>query len=91
MLARITAVLERIAASHPQERVLVVTHGGVLHAAHRKATNTAPAGRAMNCDINTLRIDCSQTPAVWAVVSWGEDGHLDKGMTGDSFGGGSVG
>lgn len=91
MLARITAALERIAASHPQQRVLVVTHGGVLHAAHRKATNTAPTGRVMNCAINTLRIDCSQNPAVWAVVSWGEDGHLDKDMTTDSFGAGSIG
>ncbi len=92
MLNRITAALERIAASHPQQRVLVVTHGGVLHAVHRKATNTAPTGRAANCAINTIRIDCSQKPAAWAVVSWGQDDHLDHSkMSGGSFGGGNLG
>ncbi|KAG7673590.1 hypothetical protein Ndes2526B_g02961 [Nannochloris sp. 'desiccata'] len=91
MLARITAALERIAASHPQQRVLVVTHGGVLHAVHRKATHTAPKGRSANCAINTIRIDCSQKPAVWAVVSWADDEHLDQDMAGGSFGGGNLG
>jgi probable phosphoglycerate mutase len=91
MLARVTAVLERIATSHPQQRVLVVTHGGVLHAVHRKAMNTAPQGPAANCSINTIRIDCSQKPAAWAVVSWADDAHLDKDTRDGSFGGGNLG
>jgi 2,3-bisphosphoglycerate-dependent phosphoglycerate mutase len=91
MIDRITRALEHIAASHPKERVLVITHGGVLHAAHRKANSTAPHGRAANCAINTLRIDCSQKPAVWAVVSWGDDAHLDRESLGGSFGGGNLG
>jgi len=91
MLARITAALERIAASHPQQRVLVVTHGGVLHAVHRKATNTPPKGKAVNCSINTIRIDCSQKPAAWAIVSWADDEHLNMDMTSGSFGGGTHG
>lgn len=91
MLARTAAALERISASHPQQRALVVTHGGVLHAAYRKATNTAPLGRAANCAINILRIDCSQKPAAWAVVSWGDDEHLDQNSLGGSFGGGNLG
>ncbi len=91
MLARISTALERISTLHPQQRVLVVTHGGVLHAAYRKATNTSPTGPATNCSINTLRIDSSQKPAVWAVVSWGDDAHLDGDRLGSSFGGGNLG
>ena len=35
---RAASALESIARAHPGQRVLVVTHGGFLHATHRHAT-----------------------------------------------------
>lgn len=89
MTARVAAALERIAAAHPGQRVLCLAHGGVLAAVHRRATGAPPPGAAFNCAINALKVDPSQAPAGWAILTWGNVEHL--GGQGDSFGGREVG
>ena len=91
MQNRIAACLERIAASHPKQTVLVIAHGGVLHVVHRKAMDSNPPAKAFNCAINHLKIDASKHPAVWALEKWGDRDHLSTKDTGNAFGGGAVG
>ena len=61
--ARVLAALREIAAHHPQERVLVVTHGGPMRAAMASAAavSYADARRIAkpigNCDIALFRLE----------------------------------
>lgn len=88
LTTRVAAALERIAGDHPGGRVVVVTHGGVLQAAYRRATGAAAPGRAANCAINVVRIE----GGTWAVVAWGEVAHLEgTGFAEAAFGGGLAG
>ncbi|GAB4818808.1 hypothetical protein N2152v2_005854 [Parachlorella kessleri] len=93
---RVEAALNAIARAHPGQRVLVVSHGGFLYAAHRRATGHAPASKSINGALNVIRIDPSpegsKAPSSWAVVCWGVVDHLqDVGYSQRSFGGGSKG
>ncbi|KAF5843456.1 histidine phosphatase superfamily [Dunaliella salina] len=84
LCSRVSAEIERIAAQHPGQRALLVAHGGVIAAAHRRATGEQ-AARAHNGCINVLRVQGNK----WAVVSWG-----DISIVGDAsgnFGGGEGG
>lgn len=47
---RATATVQRVAASHPAARVLLVTHGGVVRAIHRAATGE-PLAYPQNCEL----------------------------------------
>ncbi|MFN8224680.1 MAG: histidine phosphatase family protein [Gaiellales bacterium] len=49
---RVVAMLAEIARAHPGETVLVVTHGGVIRAAHRHAG--VEPGRIGNCAVVTV-------------------------------------
>ena len=91
MEERVSAALEAIAEAHPGQRVLVVSHGGVLYAAHQRATGSPPASSSANCTINTLKIDASAKPPAWALVKWGDVEHLGKGAAAaQTFGGGGL-
>lgn len=57
--ARAEQALEELAARHPGQRLLVVTHGGFLSAAYRRATGQHLCGRNVNAAINTIRIDAA--------------------------------
>jgi broad specificity phosphatase PhoE len=52
--ARVVAALERIAHTHPGERILVVSHGGSLGALRRHA-GVEYEGRLENCAVFELR------------------------------------
>lgn len=73
---RVETALERIAATHPGGRVLIVTHGGVLDIAHRLATGKAlsqPRDFVLpNAALNWI----VREPAGWRLLSWGEQDHL---------------
>ena len=91
MQERVASVLERIAAAHPNQRVLVLAHGGVLHAAYHKATGADPKSGASNCAINVLQIESineENKKRHWAVVKWDEEERNDGA---NSFGGGHTG
>lgn len=84
LCSRVSAEIEHIAAKHPGQRVLLVAHGGVIAAAHRRATGEQ-AARAHNGCINVLRVQSNK----WAVVSWGDVSVV--GAASGSFGGGEGG
>ncbi len=76
--ARVCAAIASIVGRHAGERVVVVTHGGVLDCAYRLATGLAldaprPVG-LFNASLNTLRHDDDG----YRVVDWGDVGHLDS-------------
>lgn len=67
---------EEVAARHPGERVLLVTHGGVLSALFRRAVGlplTAPRRCSLyNVSINTILV----TGDNWMIATWGDVRHL---------------
>lgn len=75
--ARIVATLNRLAARHPGEQIVLVGHGGVMDVLYRAATGQelqAPRTWALgNAAINRLL----WTPQGLALVGWADTGHLD--------------
>lgn len=73
---RIRYTLQEIAARHPGEEVLVVTHGGVLDIARRLATgkplDTARDFAIPNAALNWLEIGDDR----WHLLSWADQSHL---------------
>ncbi|KAF6254738.1 pyridoxal phosphate-dependent transferase [Scenedesmus sp. NREL 46B-D3] len=51
---RFTETLLDIAGQFPGKRVLLVSHGGALHAAHRAARGYAARGKVINCGISIM-------------------------------------
>ena len=54
--ARVLAALERIAARHPNEHVVVVTHGGPVRAVLRHCSS-ANDGPIANCHVVRIRVE----------------------------------
>jgi probable phosphoglycerate mutase len=75
--ARSIAVLERIAAAHPGQTVLVFTHGGVLDELFRFVTGLPMSAsrnfRIPNCGINRVEAGAGG----WRILSWAEEAHLE--------------
>lgn len=88
MTARVADALEKIAAQHAGERVLIITHGGVIATSARVAMGSAHKKEPVNCSINILRIDASKNPPIWALMDWGDDSHVPEG---ECFGGSHLG
>ncbi|GLC36423.1 hypothetical protein PLESTM_000444800 [Pleodorina starrii] len=66
MRERVVAELEGIASEHPGQTVLVVAHGGVLHAVYRQAVGHPYNGPIVNASLHRVRLQ----GRVWAVVDW---------------------
>ena len=75
---RALACMERIAARHKSECVVVVTHGLVLDTMYRAARNMPIEPRReaplYNASLNTYR----REPQGWVEVSWGDVTHLSE-------------
>jgi probable phosphoglycerate mutase len=75
--ARCTSCLEEISESHKGERVVVVTHGGILDDFYRFANGVALEVACewdlFNCGINVLK----HKDGAWLVDVWGDITHLD--------------
>jgi len=73
---RIATLLDELLSRHRGQRVLLVTHGGVLDAAYRHAMGMAlqvPRNFAIhNASINVLR----HHQSAWQVMQWGDIEHL---------------
>jgi 2,3-bisphosphoglycerate-dependent phosphoglycerate mutase len=72
--ARIRAVIERLAAAHPGQRVAAFTHGGVIGAALAQASRSRPFAftGADNASISRLVI----TADLWIVRGFNDTAHL---------------
>lgn len=77
---RVTATIERLAADHPGETVLLVAHGGVLDIIYRRA-----AGRDLvsprdfdvpNAALNWINVGGGD----WRLISWADRRHLEQTM-----------
>jgi 2,3-bisphosphoglycerate-dependent phosphoglycerate mutase len=73
--ARIRAVIERLTAAHPDERVAAFTHGGVIGEALALASRSRPFAftGADNASISRLVI----TNDLWIVRGFNDTAHLD--------------
>ena len=71
------------------QTILLILHGGVLHACHRHAVGHEFQGRNVNCAINVIKIEVQR----WAMIGWNDAKHLQGTgfMTSASGGGGEGG
>ncbi|KAL7604958.1 hypothetical protein Lser_V15G20220 [Lactuca serriola] len=84
---RCTSSLQTIASKHRGERVVVVTHGGVIRALHQRAYTGSGqrAGRILNVSVSVLHLS---DPDRWVIKSWGDVSHLNgAGYLDSGFGG----
>ena len=73
---------------HAGQTILLILHGGVLHACYRHAMGHEYHGRNLNCAINILKVDDGK----WAVLGWNDAAHLkETGVMKSAFGGGAEG
>ncbi|OZI45598.1 histidine phosphatase family protein [Bordetella genomosp. 4] len=81
--ARVIATINDLAQRHTNERILAVTHGGVLDIIWRHASNVALDGPRpvplLNASINRIGIEGRQ----WQVLEWADIAHLDMESTSD--------
>lgn len=78
---RALACLAEIAARHPDQVVVIVTHGLVCDMAYRAAKGIELMARRdfdlVNAGLNHFRCE----DGVWHVEAWGDAGHLDVEIT----------
>ena len=74
---RAIGCLQRIADNHPGERVLVITHRGILDSTIRRimfvSLDQLIAYSQFNCGFNTIEIDGK----IWSLLTWGDARHLN--------------
>jgi len=74
--ARVVATIEDLAARHAGERVLAVTHGGVLDIIWRHASGVGlelpRQTMLLNASINRVGVE----PRRWQVLEWGDVAHI---------------
>ncbi len=72
----VVGCLDELAAAHPGQRLVVVTHGGNLNAVLRHCMsmplNAARPFVLKNASLNIFRV----TDGAWKLVTWGDVGHL---------------
>ncbi|MFO1380992.1 MAG: histidine phosphatase family protein [Chitinivorax sp.] len=77
---RVQACLLQIAADHPGQTVLIVTHGGVLDIVYRLATGldmAAPRDFGIpNAALNWL----SHSAGNWQLLQWADQAHLEAAL-----------
>ncbi|KAM7507070.1 hypothetical protein LguiA_017523 [Lonicera macranthoides] len=83
---RCTLSLQRIGSKHIGERVVVVTHGGVIRSLHKRATPRGrSAGKILNTSVNVFHLSDGDE---WTIEAWGDVSHLDQmGFLKSGFGG----
>jgi probable phosphoglycerate mutase len=83
---RCTSALERISQKHEGERVVVVTHGGVIRSLYERACpNGRSKGKVLNTSVNIFHLSYGDK---WVLKSWCDVSHLDGvGFLQSGFGG----
>ncbi|GFY93836.1 phosphoglycerate mutase family protein [Actinidia rufa] len=72
---RCTSALERISGKHKGERVVVVTHGGVIRSLFERASPSGQSGRVLNTSVNVFHLSDGD---IWTIKSWGDVSHLNQ-------------
>lgn len=73
---RVHEAMHEIARRHPGERVLVVTHGGVLDIVHRLVTG-APLAAPRKVAIPNAALNwIEHTAGQWQLLAWADETHL---------------
>ncbi|GMP45200.1 hypothetical protein CsSME_00013801 [Camellia sinensis var. sinensis] len=73
---RCTSSLQSIGMKHTGERVVVVTHGGVIRALHKRAAPTEQLQRKiLNASVNLFHLSKQEE---WIIKTWGDVNHLNK-------------
>ncbi|XP_048601922.1 phosphoglycerate mutase-like protein 4 [Brassica napus] len=83
---RCTSALQRIGDKHQGERVVVVTHGGVIRSLYERARPSArKVEKILNTSVNVFRLFDGDK---WTIQVWGDVSHLDQtGFLQSGFGG----
>jgi probable phosphoglycerate mutase len=82
---RVSAFFDEIAAAHVGERLVVVTHGGVLDALYRHATGM-PLERVRDFPIYNASLNwLAWRDGHWTVERWGDISHLTRDAALDDF------
>lgn len=75
---RVVATLERLAARHAGQSLLLITHGGVLDIVYRQAAALPLSTRRdyaiPNAALNWIEVEESN----WRLLRWAERGHLES-------------
>ncbi len=75
---RIVSFIEDVLARHAGQRILLVTHGGVLDAAYRHALRMPLSAHrdfpVYNASVNEILHDSGR----WTISSWGDVSHLPR-------------
>ncbi|XP_031383353.1 phosphoglycerate mutase-like protein 4 isoform X1 [Punica granatum] len=83
---RCTSSLQNIARKHKGERVVVVTHGGVIRSLYQRACPSRRFGKVLNTSVNIFHL--SDGGNKWVLRSSGDVSHLDRaGFLETGFGG----
>ena len=78
--ARVHACLDGIVAAHPGQCVLVVTHGGVLDVAYRRACGR-PLAAPRDFEIANAAFNWLEAgPGSWRLLAWAERSHLAEAL-----------
>ncbi|KAF7809803.1 phosphoglycerate mutase-like protein 4 isoform X1 [Senna tora] len=72
---RCTSALQRIGTKHKGERVVVVTHGGVIRSLYKRACPNKSAGKVLNTSVNVFHL---YNENKWTVKTWGDVSHLKE-------------
>ncbi|KAF3438923.1 hypothetical protein FNV43_RR17198 [Rhamnella rubrinervis] len=73
---RCTSSLQRTGRNHKGERVVVVTHGGVIRSLYRRACpNRRPKGKVLNTSVNIFHLSDGEK---WTIKTWGDVTHLNQ-------------
>ena len=79
--ARVTRQLAAVAAAHPGQTVVIVTHGGVLDVVNRfvrgNPLHTPRDFHIPNAGLNWLEVDGAAAQGAWRIALWGCTRHLD--------------
>ncbi|XP_022740502.1 phosphoglycerate mutase-like protein 4 isoform X2 [Durio zibethinus] len=82
---RCTSSLQRIGRKHKGERVVVVSHGGVIRSLYKRACpDGKPGGKVLNTSVNIFHLSDED----WTIKTWGDVSHLEQtGYLKSGFGG----
>ena len=76
--ARISAALENVAARHPRQRILIVTHGGVLQAILKHVMGGGNSWRFLPRSGNAGYNKFVRRNDVWQLCCWNDTSHLEQ-------------